>query len=184
MAGAEGKRGGSSGGPQNELAWWWATLGVTPLPGRARPEAPRPAPARPAAKPAGAAGERTAKATPRAPEGPALVPGKAAGLDRRSLRRLRRGEFPIAETLDLHGMTRATAHGALGDLIARRRADRACVLVVTGKGGHGEQSGVLRRLLPRWLNEPANRARVLAFAPALPRDGGDGAFYVLLRRRT
>jgi DNA-nicking Smr family endonuclease len=37
--------------------------------------------------------------------------------------------------------------------------------------------------VPRWLNEAPNRARILAFATAQPRDGGGGAFYVLLRRQ-
>ena len=43
--------------------------------------------------------------------------------------------------------------------------------------------GVLRAAVPRWLNEAPNRARLLAIAPATPRDGGTGALYVLLRRR-
>jgi DNA-nicking Smr family endonuclease len=43
--------------------------------------------------------------------------------------------------------------------------------------------GVLRAQVPRWLNEPANRARVLAFDYAQPKHGGLGAIYVLLRRK-
>ena len=56
-----------------------------------------------------------------------------------------------------------------------------CVLVVTGKGI--ETGGTLRQMAPRWLNEEPNRARVVAFTPAQPHDGGAGALYVLLRRR-
>jgi DNA-nicking Smr family endonuclease len=33
-----------------------------------------------------------------------------------------------------------------------------------------------------WLTSPPLAARVMAFASALPRDGGAGACYVLLRR--
>ncbi len=37
--------------------------------------------------------------------------------------------------------------------------------------------------MPRWLNEPVNRARILAFDYAQPKDGGLGALYVLIRRQ-
>jgi DNA-nicking Smr family endonuclease len=57
-----------------------------------------------------------------------------------------------------------------------------CVLVVTGKGG-GEGRGVLRQMVPRWLGEASHRQYVLTFCPAQPRHGGDGALYVLLKRR-
>ena len=53
-----------------------------------------------------------------------------------------------------------------------------CVLVITGKG-----RGVLREEVPRWLNEPGLRDAVLSFAYARPADGGEGALYVLLKRR-
>jgi len=58
-----------------------------------------------------------------------------------------------------------------------------CVLVVTGKGSHREGGGVLRRDVPHWLHQSGLRSLVLAFHPAQIRDGGDGALYVLLRRR-
>jgi DNA-nicking Smr family endonuclease len=115
---------------------------------------------------------------------PPLAAGAPAGLDRRTARRLRRGELPIEDWLDLHGRTQEEAHAALGRfLAAAEAAGRRCVLVITGKGARGEGGGVLRRMVPRWLNEPANRARVVALAPARPRDGGEGALYLLLRRR-
>ncbi len=59
--------------------------------------------------------------------------------------------------------------------------------MITGKGTTTEAAtgagGVLRAQVPRWLNEPANRARVLAFDYAQPKHGGLGAIYVLLRRK-
>ncbi len=45
-----------------------------------------------------------------------------------------------------------------------------------------EAPGVLKRNLPRWLAEPGLADKVLAIRPALPQHGGEGAFYVLLRR--
>lgn len=86
--------------------------------------------------------------------------------------------------MDLHRMTQAEAHGALtGFLAASQLAGRRCVLVITGKGyGTDGAVGVLKTNVPRWLNDPPNRERVLAFAFAAGRDGGEGALYVLLRR--
>jgi len=106
-----------------------------------------------------------------------------AGIDRRTAERLRRGRLPIEASIDLHGLTRRAAEDALARFLTRaaERGQR-CVLVITGKGrATGEP--VLRSEVPRWLNQPALRQRVLACVTARQRDGGAGAFYVLLRRR-
>jgi DNA-nicking Smr family endonuclease len=58
------------------------------------------------------------------------------------------------------------------------------VLIITGKGyGADGQVGVLKAQVPRWLNEPPNRERVLAFCYAPSNRGGEGALFVLLRRQ-
>jgi DNA-nicking Smr family endonuclease len=107
---------------------------------------------------------------------------REGGIDRRQALRLKRGQMSIEARLDLHGMNQAEAHRALAAFVARcYAAGKRTLLVVTGKGTR-EGSGVLRAAVPRWLAEPALRGRVLATAPATPRDGGDGALYVLLRR--
>ena len=82
-------------------------------------------------------------------------------------------------------MTQAAAHAALNSFIAgQRNAGRRVVLVITGKGGRSAESpvGVLRRQVPMWINQPPLREMVLGLSPAAPRDGGDGALYLLLRR--
>lgn len=120
---------------------------------------------------------------PPAPPKAELVPGRAAGVDKRSVERLNRGEREIEAKLDLHGMTREEAHGALSHFVfgAAERGLR-CVLVVTGKG-RGEGGGVLKAEVPRWLNTEPLRGQILAFSRARPRHGGDGALYLLLKRR-
>lgn len=116
---------------------------------------------------------------------PELMPGTAGGLDKRTLNRLRRGLIAPEWRIDLHNMTQAEAHGALnGFLAGAHAAGKRCVLVITGKGYRSESAvGVLKSNVPHWLNDPANRARILAFTHATPADGGEGALYVLLRRR-
>lgn len=142
--------------------------------------APPAAARRPARKGAPAPGSTSEPPPPAAPD---LAHGESAGLDRRSALRLRRGQHPIDGRIDLHGMTQAAAARALDAFLAESQAaGRRCVLVITGKGTTSEGGGVLRREVPRWLNRAPNRARVLGFDYALPRDGGQGALYVLLRR--
>src|SRR5690606_33882466 len=110
------------------------------------------------------------------PQPPAeLSHGSRDGLDRRKAERLSRGKLPIEATLDLHGLRQAEAHRRLESFLAdSQAAGKRCVLVVTGKGLHKEEAGVLRSAVPRWLNEQPNRARVLSFDYAQPRHGGTG----------
>lgn len=103
-------------------------------------------------------------------------------MDRRTARRLKRGELPVDGRIDLHSLTLEQAHGALTGFIrgAYGRGAR-CVVVVTGKGKSGE--GKIRRETPLWLNQAALRPLVLAVTEARTHDGGSGAFYVLLKRK-
>ena len=127
-------------------------------------------------------------AAPAAPsqktKAPTLKHGDTAGLDRRTGQRFKRGQLPVEARLDLHGMTQTEAHRALSAFISSQHtADRRCVIVVTGKGVGKAGGGVLRKAVPRWLNEAPNREKVLAFEYARRKDGGAGALYVLLKRR-
>jgi DNA-nicking Smr family endonuclease len=125
-------------------------------------------------------------------------PPPLTGLDRRSERRMSRGQVEIEGRLDLHGTGIEDSRWRLLQFVTgeRRRGARV-VLVITGKGDspfashtlHGishfhapERQGRLRRLVPEWLHEPEFRAHVAGFQPAHPRHGGGGAFYVTLRR--
>ena len=150
-----------------------AMSGVTPLSGRSerRPEPP-PEPKTPAIPPA----------TPVAATPATLEPGAANGVDQRTMTRLRRGLFRPEARLDLHGKTLEEARRAVSRFVAASQSDRRrCVLIITGKGAHGE--GPIRRDLPSWLNATDIRPRVTCFAQARQNDGGEGAFYVLLKRR-
>lgn len=153
-------------------AWQAAMRHVRPL-GTARP---------------GARFDGAAAAPPAAPVGPAALPRQsrpapspARPLDRGNDRRVRRGKLSISARFDLHGHTQDTAWRALPNFLAQQRAGGAdCVIVITGKGRSGE--GVLRRNFLHWLELPEARALITGYAPAHPRHGGSGAWYVFLRK--
>jgi DNA-nicking Smr family endonuclease len=127
---------------------------------------------------AGAAAPQTARPLPY------LTAGVATDIDKRTLMRLRRGLIPPESEVDLHSCTQEGARVLLQTVLAASQsAGRRCVLVITGKGYRsGGAVGVLKAMVPRWLNEAPNRERVLAFCHARATHGGDGALYVLLRR--
>lgn len=166
----------------DESLWSYVLRSVTPMPGRARPKA-RPLPPRQGA----AAPESVSHAAP-----PIVPPSEdPPQLDGQTARRLKQGKLEIEAKLDLHGMTQAAAQPALISFIRNAQA-RGCrtVLVITGKGlpklssdqPFDRPAGVLRRQLPLWLNDPEIKNIVLSHSPARPKHGGDGAFYVYLRR--
>jgi DNA-nicking Smr family endonuclease len=131
------------------------------------------------------------RAAPAVRTGSALPPGKsrddsstgdfaAPGVDRRVLRKLKRGDCIVCDRRDLHGMTAADACASVRRFIANSRHRRhRCVCIVHGRGLHsaGAASVLKARVRECLRTDPA----VLAFADAPPSDGGAGAVYVLLR---
>jgi len=121
---------------------------------------------------------------------PAREPGKPpplAPLGRRMRQRIARGRHAIGGRLDLHGLTQREAHDELiGFLRTAQGRGVSVVLVITGKGASGAESGggrgVLKRQVPLWLRLPEFRDLVVGFEPAHVAHGGEGALYVRLRR--
>lgn len=120
-----------------------------------------------------------------APAEPGPVGRPEAGLDRRTAERLRKGARVPDARIDLHGMTAERAHRACLRFLAEaeRRGDRV-VLVITGKGGRGgDGRGLLRDSLPGWLRASPLGHSIIGIYQAHRRHGGEGAFYVYLKRR-
>ncbi len=111
------------------------------------------------------------------------IEAAVADLDRRIVRKLRRGEYALQGHLDLHGQTKEEARLSVIDFIRAADADnKRCVLIVHGRGTRSKDNiPVLKNKLRSWLTRGAIGKRVLAFTSARPYDGGTGAVYVLLR---
>ncbi len=109
--------------------------------------------------------------------------GVAPGVNRRLLKGLRGGEYPVAAQVDLHGLSANKATAALERfLTAARTAGHRCVLVIHGRGLHSGPDGpVLMSATRQCLSTGRARRHVLAFVSAPPARGGTGALLVLLR---
>ena len=114
----------------------------------------------------------------------------ATDMDKNTAQKFKQGKFPIEARLDLHGFTEKEAWLAVNEFVKKSYMDKKrCVIIITGKGKHASENddifssqGVLKEQLPKWLNNQELRPLILACSEALPRDGGSGAFYILLRR--
>jgi DNA-nicking Smr family endonuclease len=105
------------------------------------------------------------------------------GLQHTVLRKLRRGQYAIEAQLDLHGNTVPEARERVAEFLRSTQAmNKRCVRIIHGKGKSSEgKLPVLKGKVNSWLRQ---KIEVLAFCPARPSDGGSGAVYVLLRRRS
>jgi DNA-nicking Smr family endonuclease len=183
-----------------QAAWAHLAASVKPLPGKKRPMPPAPpappkpaipAPARPPvpAKPARPA----PKAPPRPPRPVPGVPAPRApdpGLDSHWDRRVKAGRLDPDLTLDLHGHTLDTAYERIMAGIDQARMMGArVVLVVAGRerpvdpADRMAKRGAIRAKLLDWLAASRHADAISAVRRAHVRHGGEGALYLILKRR-
>jgi DNA-nicking Smr family endonuclease len=108
---------------------------------------------------------------------------KRPGLQDKVFHKLRRGQLPVTATLDLHGMTGYNAKLALDRFLHQRNksAGQTCVRVIHGKGiGSRDGQPKIKQYMQIWLQDNMD---VMAYSSCMPRDGGTGAVYLLLKSR-
>jgi len=102
---------------------------------------------------------------------------------RKVQRKFARQNFDHGARLDLHGFGQKEAYDLLLNFIRVNFArNQSLVLVITGKGQRAGRVGVLRQLVPQWLETAPFRPYIYAVEVALRRHGGEGALYVKLRQ--
>ena len=112
------------------------------------------------------------------------------GLDSGSLRRLSNGHMRPTLTLDLHGYRVEAARDSVWNAVKHGQAEGdRCLLIVHGKAGAGykDEGGEIKAAGQALIKSHVNHwlqqlDAVLAFTSALPKDGGTGALYVLLKK--
>ena len=149
--------------------------GDRPLP-RDSKERVRVAPFPAVAAPAGAVAKAASSSEPEE-----LDSYVAPGVDRRELRKLKRGDYAPDMRIDLHGLMATEAVKRVTQVLDGGPSRRPrCLCVVHGRGLHS--AGNVAVLKSRVRAVLAAHPAVLAFADAPKTDGGQGAVYVLLRR--
>lgn len=102
------------------------------------------------------------------------------GLNNMTLRKLRRGFWPIQDAIDLHGYSTDEARHHLHTfLINALNNGLRCVSIVHGKGWRAEGGeGILKIRVRHWLPQ---FPQVMAFCEPPANAGGGGAVWVLLK---
>jgi DNA-nicking Smr family endonuclease len=195
-----------------QAAWAHLASSVKPLPGKRRPDPPlqaratteggggattaaAPAPPGKFAKPAKPS-SKAPSAKPRPPlhhaaHGPPPLKGEdQKGLDSHWDRRVKAGRLEPDLTLDLHGHTLDTAYDRVMSALDQARAMNArVVLVVAGRerpvdpADRMARRGAIRAKLLDWLAASRHAEAIAAVRRAHIRHGGEGALYLVLKRR-
>nr|WP_210340556.1 Smr/MutS family protein [Methylocystis sp. Sn-Cys] len=164
---------------ESEL-WSIVTASVRPFRARPAPVAEPPAPAS-APEPVREKAPAPVAHRDRPPAPKPATP--LVEIDHRTRVKIKRGRLEVGAKLDLHGMRQDEAQRALNAFLRRAQAEGAKVaIIVTGKGLSREEGGVLRRVVPMWLQAPNLRDVVVGFGEAARHHGGEGALYVQIRR--
>ncbi len=97
-----------------------------------------------------------------------------------TLRKLRRGHWPVQDSIDLHGLTSDAARRLLLEFLHHATTEGLrCICVVHGKGWHTQgNEGILKMRSRHWLTQCPE---VLAFCEPPQHAGGGGAVWVLLK---
>lgn len=179
-----------------QAAWAHLAASVKPLPGKKRPAPPvlaKPVQAAPllpvaAAKPANSSMKPRSPLSKPAPSPP--PPVDRPGLDSHWDRRMKAGRLDPDLTLDLHGHTLDTAYDRVMTALDQARAMQArVVLVVAGRerpvdpADRMTRRGAIRAKLLDWLAASRHADAITAVRRAHIRHGGEGALYLILKRR-
>ncbi|MBD9483992.1 Smr/MutS family protein [Pseudomonas sp. PDM14] len=103
------------------------------------------------------------------------------GVQDGQLRKLKAGQIPFEGSIDLHGMSVEKARDTLWEFFGEAaKLEIRCVRVTHGKAARTDgKRPLIKSHVNTWLRQ---HPQVLGFTSCLPRHGGTGALYVLLKR--
>lgn len=103
------------------------------------------------------------------------------GVQEGQMRKLKAGQIPFEGSLDLHGLSVEKARELLWDFLAEAcKFEIRCVRVTHGKAARTDgRRPLIKSHVNTWLRQ---HPQVLGFTSCLPRHGGTGAIYLMLKR--
>ena len=105
---------------------------------------------------------------------------KRDGIQNNVFKKLKNGQYPIEDRIDLHGLRVHQAMEALKKFLLDSFGEGyRTVLVVHGKGARSDPPAVLKSLVNQWLQEIPF---ILAFHSAQLKEGGSGSTYVMIKK--
>ena len=109
-------------------------------------------------------------------------------------KRLKRGKIYIDQKVDFHGLSLIQARKKFFETINFcYRSNKRCILFITGKGMKSYDNnnakpklyyGKIRENFKIWIHEKEVVNKILSTSNAGPSFGGDGAFFVYLRKNS
>ena len=108
-------------------------------------------------------------------------------------KKLKKGKIKIDKKIDLHGYRLYEAENIFDKEIEHSyNQEKRCILFITGKGLGYKKSlqtreklyfGKIRASISAWSQKDNNQNKILYFMQAHSSHGGDGSFYVYLRKK-
>ena len=109
-------------------------------------------------------------------------------------KKLKKGKVKINKTVDLHGHSLTLAEERFDMEISESFiSGTRCILFITGKGLMKNTTrdsstklyyGKIRSGIQKWIYKKSNYEKILYFSSAHISHGGEGSFYVYLRKKT
>ena len=114
-------------------------------------------------------------------------------VDKKVYSKLKNGQLRPTKVLDLHGLRYEDAKAKVfAFIMSAYSEDHRLVLIITGKGKKpgitknffdDKHKGILRQAFPSWLESSQVKSLILNVTNAHFSHGGEGAFYVYLRKK-
>lgn len=103
------------------------------------------------------------------------------GVSNSQMRQLKAGQISFSGSIDLHGLTIEQSRKLVSEFLEEAtKIEVRCVRVTHGKALRKDKSKpILKSYLNTWLRQ---HPQVLGFSSCLPKHGGTGAVYILLKR--
>lgn len=108
-------------------------------------------------------------------------------------KKLKKGKIKIDKKIDLHGYTVYEAENIFDIKIQELyNQEKRCILFITGKGLKSKKNentkeglyfGKIRASIHNWARKDSNQQKILYFMQAHSSHGGEGSFYVYLRKK-
>lgn len=96
------------------------------------------------------------------------------------VQKLRKGEYPEADFIDLHGKTIEQAYEQVMQFLAfAKKHEFRCILIIHGKGERSNPKALMKSHVAHWLKQIPD---VLAFHSAPVWKGGTGALCIILKK--